>query len=196
MAQIQKITKGNPLYLNKQKKTVFIRTIIYFAISLAVFLIGYWSTKTKANLMTVIAVVGLLPACKSAVSLIMYLRTPKYSESVLQNIQNAVGEVPVIYHLYLTSYKENFPLNCIAIRGNNIMGYTEFDFCNATACEEHIQLIATQNSFKNVNIKIFKGNEWKKFEERLKQLQVAEEGKKENELLELMKDISLQIKQR
>ena len=71
------------------------------------------------------------------------------------------------------------------------MGYTEFDFCNATACEEHIQLIAMQNGMKNLNIKIFKGSELKNYEERLKQLQNSEAGKKENELLELMKDISL-----
>lgn len=191
MAKKQKITKGEPEYLNQQKKVVLIRTIVYFALSFAVFLIGYWSTKTKANLMSVVAVVGLLPACKSTVSLIMFLRTPKYSQTVLQDIQNAVGEVPALYHMYLTSYKENFPLNCIAVRGNNVMGYTEFDSCNAAACEEHIQLLATQNGLKNLNIKIFKGAELKKYEERLQQLQNAEEGKREGEIIELMKDISL-----
>lgn len=191
MSQTQKIQKGNPCYLNKQKKAVFIRTVIYFAISLVLFLMGYWATKTKANLVTVVAVVVALPACKSAVSLIMYLRTPKYSETILQNIQNVIGDIPVLYHLYLTSYKENFPLNCIAIRGNNIMGYTEFATCNTTACEEHIQLIAMQNSIKNLNIKIFKGSEFKKYEERLKQLQNSEVGKKEDELMKLIKDISL-----
>ena len=191
MSQTQKIQKGNPAYLNKQKKAVFIKTLIYFVISLMVFLIGYLSYKTKANLLTIVAVVVVLPACKSTVSLIMYLRTPKYNEDILQNIQKAVGDISVLYHLYLTSYKENFPLNCIAIRGNNIMGYTEFDSCNATACEEHIQLIAAQNSMKNLNIKIFKGSEYKKYIERLTQLQNSETGKREDELLELIKDISL-----
>ncbi|MBQ6787815.1 MAG: hypothetical protein IJO85_08840 [Lachnospiraceae bacterium] len=191
MAKAQKILKGEPEYLNQQKKVVLIRTIIFFAISLAVFLIGYWSTKTKANLLSVVAVFGLLPSSKSLVSFIMYARTPKYSETVLQDIQNAAGEVPALYHMYLTSYKENYPLNCIAIRGNNIMGYSEFDSCNATACEEHIKLIASQNSLKNLNIKIFKGSELKKYEERLHQLQNAEVSKKESQLLELMKDISL-----
>lgn len=191
MAKIQKIVKGEPEYLNRQKKVVLIRTIAYFLISFAVFLIGYWSTKTKANLMSVVAVFGMLPSSKSLVSYIMYVRTPKYSNTVLQNIQNAVGELPALYNLYMTSYKENFPLNCIAVRGNNIMGYTEFESCNVTACEEHIQLIAAQNSLKNLNIKIFKGSELKKYEERLSQLQNAEAGKKENEVLELMKDISL-----
>lgn len=191
MVKIQKISKGEPDYLKHQKKVVGIQTIVYFSLSLAIFIIGYWSTKTKANLMSVVAVLGLLPASKSLVSLIMYLRTPKYNESVLQSIQTVIGETPVLYHLYLTSYQKNFPLNCIAIRGNNIMGYTEFDSCDTAACEEHIKLIAAQNSFKNLNIKIFKGQEQKKFEERLVQLQKAEAGKREDELIELMKDISL-----
>lgn len=191
MIQKQKITKGDPGYLNKRKKTVLIQTIVFFAISLAVFVIGYLSTKTKANMLSIVAVFGMLPSSKSLVSYIMYARTPKYSENILKNIQDSVGDIPALYHLYLTSYKKNFPLNCIAIRGNNIMGYTEFDFCDTVACEEHMQIIAAQNSFKNLNIKIFKGSELKNYEERLKQLKNAEAGKKEGELLELMKDISL-----
>ena len=191
MTKTQKISKGEPDYLKRQKKVVLIKTIVYFAISLAIFVIGYWSTKTKANLMSVVAVLGLLPASKSLVSLIMYLRTPHYNESILHSIQNVVGEIPIVYHLYLTSYQKNFPLNCIAVRGNNIMGYTEFVSCDTAACEEHIKLITTQNSFKNLNIKIFKGQEQKKFEERLAQLQKTEAGKREAELIELMKDISL-----
>ncbi len=191
MSKMQKISKGTSGYLQHQKKLVLIRTIIYFAISLGIFLLGYWSNKTKANPLSVVAVLVLLPSSKSLVSFIMYARTPNYSENVLESIQNNIGEIPALYNLYLTSYKENFPLNCLAIRGNNIMGYTEFDFCNATACEEHIQLIAMQNGMKNLNIKIFKGAELKKYEERLKQLQNSEAGKKEEDLLELMKDISL-----
>ena len=191
MTKIQKTQKGEPEYLNQQKKVVFIRTLIMFAISLGIFLFGYLSTKTKANLLSVVAVLGLLPASKSLVSFIMYLCTPKYSQQTLQSVQLAVGEVPTLYHLYLTSYKENFPLNCVSIRGNNIIGYTEFDTCNTTACEEHLKIIVAQNSFKNINIKIFKSSEFKKFEERLSQLQKAEVGKKEEDLLTLIKDISL-----
>ena len=191
MAKIQKISKGEPDYLKQRKKVVLIQTIVYFSISLAIFVVGYWSTKTKANLMSVVAVLGLLPASKSLVSLIMYLRTPKYSESVLQSIQAVIGETPALYHLYLTSYQKNFPLNCIAIRGNNVMGYTEFDSFFSAACEEHVKLLATQNSFKNLNIKIFKGQAQKKFEDRLVQLQKAEAGKREEKLIQLMKDISL-----
>ena len=191
MAKLQKISKGEPDYLKQQKRVVLVKTIVLFTIALAVFLIGYWSTKTKANLLSVVAVLGLLPASKSMVSFIMYLRTPKYSETIVEAAKTTCGEVPVLYNLYLTSYKQNFPLNCIAVRGNNLMGYTEFDTCDSDACEEHLKLITSQNSFKNLNIKIFKNSELKKFEDRLVQLQKADTGKRETELLELMKDISL-----
>ena len=191
MAKLQKISKGEPDYLKQQKKVVMVKTIVLITIALAVFLIGYWSTKTKANLLSVVAVLGLLPASKSMVSFIMYLRTPKYSETIVDAAKTACGEGPVLYNLYLTSYKQNFPLICIAVRGNNLMGYTEFDTCDTDACEEHLKLITSQNSFKNLNIKIFKNSELKKFEDRLVQLQKADTGKRETELLELMKDISL-----
>lgn len=191
MAKLQMISKGEPDYLKQQKKIVLVKTILLFTIALAVFLIGYWSTKTKANLLSIVAVLGLLPASKSAVSLIMYLRTPNYSEAIINATRNAGGNVSILYNMYLTSYKHNFPLNCIAVRGNNLMGYTEFEHCDTAACEEHLKLITAQNSFKNLNIKIFKSSELKKFEDRLNQLQKAETGKRETELLDLMKDISL-----
>ena len=91
--------------------------------------------------------------------------------------------------MYLTSYRLNFPVNCFAVRGNNLIGYTEFPNCDAAACEEHIQGILKQNSIKNVTIKIF--HEKSRFMERLTQLQALEHSKKESEVLALLCDISL-----
>ena len=73
----RKFTKGEYEYPAYQTKVVIIRTICYFLLALAVFLLGYFSTKTKENLLTVVAVCGLLPACKSLVSVIMYLNSEK-----------------------------------------------------------------------------------------------------------------------
>lgn len=183
--------KGNPDYLKQQKKIVLIRTVVLYTLALAILIMGYLSTKTKANLLTIVAVLGLLPACKSTVLLVMYLRTPKYSDDVLAAVQSAVGSLPAVYHVYLTSYKKNFPINCLVAKGNNLIGYTQFSSCDTKACEEHLQIMTAQNSFKNVNIKIFQGTELKKFEERLFQLQKTDAAKHDDELLELIKDISL-----
>ncbi|MDE7184782.1 MAG: hypothetical protein K2O40_09985, partial [Lachnospiraceae bacterium] len=93
------------------------------------------------------------------------------------------------YSMYLTSYKENFPINCFAVRGNHLIGYKEFTDCDAAACEGHIQGILKQNRVKNVTIKIF--HDKTRFTERLAQLQALESTKKEAEILTLLCDISL-----
>lgn len=76
-------------------------------------------------------------------------------------------------------------------RGGNLIGFSEFDKCDVNFCKEHIEGILTQNGIKNINVKIFGRNDYKMFEERLKQLQAQEAGKHDEELLSLMCDISL-----
>lgn len=186
---IQRQTKGEFGYPSYERKRVIIRTAAYFLISTAVFLLGYFSTGKKENLLTLVAVLGMLPSSKSLVSVIMYFKIPRFSETVYQEISAHEGEVSVIYSMYLTSYRLNFPINCFAVRGNNLIGYTEFPNCDAAACEEHIQNILKQNSIKNMTVKIF--HEKSRFVERLAQLQVLEQGKKEAEVLRLLCDISL-----
>jgi hypothetical protein len=184
-----KLKKGEFGYPIYEKKVVIIRTVVYFAISLAVFLLGIYSTGSKENLLTIVAVLGLLPSSKSLLSVIMYMRIPKFSEEAYKQIETHKGDVQVIYSMYLTSYKLNFPINAFAVRGKNLIGYTEFKSCDTHACEEHIKDIFNQNSIKNVTIKIF--NNQKNFTDRLDQLQGIEEGKRESEILTLLGDISL-----
>ncbi len=187
--KMQKQQKGEYGYPSYERKRVVIRTAAYFLISIAVFLLGYFSTGKKENLLTIVAVLGLLPSSKSLVSVIMYFKIPKFSEIVYQEISAQEGAVPVLYSMYLTSYKTNFPINCFAVRGNHLIGYTEFADCDAAACEEHIQGILKQNSVKNVTIKIF--HDKTRFTERLAQLQALEASRKEAEILTLLCDISL-----
>jgi hypothetical protein len=187
--KIQKLSKGEFGYPVYERKVVIIRTAIYFIMSIAVFLLGYFSTGSKENLLTIVAVLGLLPSSKSLVSVIMYVRIPKFNEEIYREIEEHRGDVDVIYSMYLTSYKLNFPINAFAVRGNNLIGYTEFEKCNISACEEHIRDIFKQNGIKNITIKIF--SDQKRFIERIDQLQELEAGKRESEILELLGDISL-----
>lgn len=187
--KVQRPKKGDFGYPPYERKKVIIRTVLYFLASAAVFWLGYFTTGKKENLLTIVAVLGLLPASKSFVSAIMYMKIPKFGEPDYLEISENAGGVSVIYSMYLTSYKLNFPINCLAARGDNLIGYTEFQNCDTAACEEHIKDMLRQNSFKNMTVKIFR--EKARFVERLAQLQDLEESKKEAEILELMCDISL-----
>lgn len=190
--KIQRHIKGEFGYPAYECKRVIIRTAAYFLISIAVFLLGYFSTGKKENLLTIVAVLGMLPSSKSLVSVIMYVRIPKFDEKIyheISEITETKANVTVIYSMYLTSYRLNFPINCFAIRGSNLIGYTEFQNCDAAACENHIKDMFKQNGIKNMTVKIF--HEKARFTERLVQLKDLEEGKKEAEVIELLCDISL-----
>lgn len=186
---IQRLKKGDFGYPIYERKVVIIRTAVYFLMSIAVFLLGYFSTGKKENLLTIVAVLGLLPSSKSLVSVIMYLKIPKFSEEIYEQISAKAGVVPVLYSMYLTSYKLNFPIDCFVIRGNHLIGYTTFQNCSISACEEHIKGLLNQNSIKNITVKIF--SDQARFMDRLAQLQELEPGKKETEILTLLCDISL-----
>ena len=56
--------KGTYLYLDTQKKYEIAKTAILYSLSVAIFLTGYISTGTKKNLLTIVAVLGVLPASK------------------------------------------------------------------------------------------------------------------------------------
>lgn len=185
----KKIKKGEWGYLEQEKKRSIIYTVFMFAVALGIFMAGYMVTGKKENLASVFAVLLLLPASKAMVSMIMFLRTPKYAHHVYEEATMCAGNVPMLYQMYLTSYKKNFPLSCVAVKGNNLMCYTEFSDCDVKACEEHIETLLKQNRNKNVNVKIF--TELKKFEERLAQLQTQDAVLQDEEVLNLMKSISL-----
>ena len=68
--------KGQKGYLAWNKKMSICKTLVLFAISFAVYAMGIWSTGSNQNLLTIVAVLGCLPACRSAANLIALLRCP------------------------------------------------------------------------------------------------------------------------
>ena len=66
--------KGTKNYLNTQKRYEVGRTILYFAISISLFIAGYINTGERLNLLSVVSALGCLPACKSLVDVIMFLK--------------------------------------------------------------------------------------------------------------------------
>ena len=188
MKKKQKGEYGYPAY---QTRFVIARTVCYFALAIAIFILGYVSTGTRENLLTVVSVLGLLPASKSLVSVIMYLRMPKFGKAVYDRLSAAAEGMSALYSMYLTSYKKNFPVSCFCVAGGNIIGYTEFKECDTAACEEHIRGLLKQNGFKNITVKIFGANEQRNFEDRLSQLRRFDEQGRESEILELLCNISL-----
>ncbi len=182
--------KGNRGYLKTQKKYEILRTLIYFALSLSLLFAGILATKSRLNLLTVAAVLGCLPACKSLVGMIMFLRYKGCSEESANIIEKHQNELQGLYDLVFTSYDKNFEVAHITVKGNTICGYTEDSKFDEQAFYKHIDGILKADHFKETTVKIFK--DLKKYTERLEQLKDLQgDDKNTTGILNTLKSVSL-----
>ena len=140
--------KGSYLYLDTQRKYEITRTILYFLISFGIFFAGYFATGTKTNLLTVVAVLGMLPASKSLVSVIMFVRYKSCREEFETPVLNA-------YDMIFTSEKINYPVGHLCVSDGCIVGYSEKKDFNENSFKDHISSILSAERIDNMTIKIF-----------------------------------------
>lgn len=164
--------KGSKNYLNSQKKYEVLRTLLYFSISISLLIAGYIQTKTRANLLTIVAVLGCMPACKSAVDAIMFLRYKSCREQAAEAIEKCSEGLDCLYDCVFTSYKINFSVSHLAVRGNTICGFSEDADFNEKEFYAHIDALLKRDGQKNITVKIF--TSLTKYTERLEQLKNLE----------------------
>ena len=184
--------KGTYGYIDRQRRWEIIKTLVMFGISTALYVAGYVATKTNKNLLTLAAVLGCLPASKSAVNMIMFFRAKGCSSEMKAAIgERAVG-LAERYDLYLTSYAKNFQISHLVMKGKTMVGIKEQDGFEETACYQHLKTLFGQNGFHDITVKIF--HDRGKYLERLKSLQESEmddNREYDEKVLELMENLSL-----
>lgn len=184
--------KGNFGYLTAKRRQVLVRTILYFGISLALFIAGYVTTGTRKNLLTVVAVLGCLPACKSMVQLIMLIRARGCSEEAHRILAPLEGRLIGMYDLYFTSYQKNFAISHMVVDGKVILGYAQKGVCDLKACQEHLQTMLKQGGMKDMTLKLT--DDIDKYVQQLNNLNCMERtgsAQKEDEVRVLLYEISL-----
>ncbi|MDE6673399.1 MAG: hypothetical protein K2K19_01110 [Acetatifactor sp.] len=164
--------KGTRDYIRTQKVYEIIRTVLYFSISLSLFAAGYITTGNRLNLLTVVAVLGCLPASKSAVNMIMFLRYKGLSQDATRQIVPCEGELTCLYDMVFTSYSKTFEVGHMAVKGNTVCGYSEKKDFPEKEFQAHLEPIMKADSHKNVTVKIF--TDLEKYMERLGQLRTLE----------------------
>lgn len=182
--------KGTKNYIETQKIYEVIRTIIYFLLPLGLFAIGLITTGQRANLLTVVAVVGCLPACKSLVSAIMYLRYKGCQKLHAEKIEKHIGSLSSLYDMIFTSYKKNFKVSHLVVHGNMICGFTDEAEFAEKEFSAHLEDLLKMDGHKNYTIKIF--TDLQKYTDRLDQLNELEaENKNISAVLDTLKSVTL-----
>ena len=153
----------------KYKRTVdIIITIFLFLLSLGLFVIGYVATGSKKNLLTIVAVLGLLPACKMVVDVIMCFRVKPVEESVREGIDASIGKLYGLYHMYFTSYDKNFPIDHLVITSNSVIGLCSHPKFDEKLFITHLKDYMRKDGIKDITIKIF--DDYNKYLNRLSEI--------------------------
>ena len=161
--------KGTKNYLNTQRKYEIIRTILFFAVSGAIFAMGWITTGSRMNLLTVVAVLGMLPASKSLVSVIMFCRYSSLSKDAAEKIEAHVGELTNLFDRVFTGGSQDFNVGHLTIKGNSVCGYSEDPKFDEKKFYEHVDKFLKADSYKSVKVKVFL--DLKKYVDRLDQMQ-------------------------
>lgn len=183
--------KGKSDYLDTQKKYEIMRTSLYFLISLFLFAAGWITTGDRLNLLTVVAVLGCLPACKSTVGMIMFLKFKSISKTDAVQIEKNMEGLSGLYDMVFTSYDKNYQVDHLVLKDHTLCGYSSHEKTDSKLCQEHLGKMLLQSGHKGLSIKIFK--DINKYTERLKQLQELGNDNPEFQtaVFETLKSISL-----
>ena len=187
-----KITpKGSFGYIQNRKRFTAVRTVLYFALSISLYVAGYVTTGSNKNLLTIVAVLGCLPSCKSAVNFIIFLRAKGCSQELRDAVKKFDTELTSFYDLYFTSYQKNYQVSHMGLKGNVLCGITESVKCDVNEAQKHLEQMLLQEGIKNMTVKIF--SDRRKYIDRLSQLTEleTEENKNRDEIVNLLYSISL-----
>lgn len=149
------LPKGAYGYLKNRKVYTGFRTALFFSISIILYVAGIKATGSNRNLLTIAAVLGCLPASRSAVNFILFLKAKGCSERLYQKLLPYEEGLETFYDLYFTSYKKNYPISHMALKGSILCGITQSLSCGCLEAEKHLEQMLLQEGIKGVAIHIF-----------------------------------------
>ncbi|MBR6637890.1 MAG: hypothetical protein IKK96_03415 [Lachnospiraceae bacterium] len=134
----------------------------------AIFLTGYFTTGSRENLLTVVAVVGVLPAAKSLIACIMIWPHKSQTKEAYDEVCGAAGDTCVVLtELVLTTTERIMPIDFIVVKENHIVGFASNPKCDIQFTDKFLTENMQLNGHK-VSVKIM--NNKSKFLMRVKEL--------------------------
>lgn len=189
------VKKGNPGYLDSRLKREWIKLLLEAAVIAGLLITGYITTGTRLNLLTLVAVLGCLPASKVLVGIIMRLPHKSVARKTAEEIQEKAAGLQTVFDLVFTSADQIMPVDCIVIERNTICGYTGHVKTDVPYTEAHIRRILLGNAIDKVNVKIFR--DYSAFLNRIGELkrirgdEASGKTKREEEIRQIILNISL-----
>ena len=149
------IKKGEAGYISCKKKRAIIKAVLEFGIVIALLILGIQQTGDRLNMLTLVAVLGCLPASKALVEVIMIIPHHSIEESRAKEIDEKASLLTFAYDLVLTSEHHIMPIDVVAISNNMICAYASSKKIDIPFATKHIKQMLGANQLSNVSVKIF-----------------------------------------
>lgn len=190
---MKRVKKGQFGYIKYRRTFHLIFSVILYAMAVALYFAGVKTTGDNKNLLTVVAILGCLPASQSLVTTILGFRAKSCSKELYEKIENKVDENMVsIYDLFFTTYDRNYPISHIVIKNNCMCGVMEQSKHSVNDFEKYLEDTFAKNGIKGVSVKIFEKSMEEKYLNRLDELKKLEYTKSvmQEDVVKLLFDIS------
>ena len=174
---MKRIDKGQFEYIKNKKMQRAIVCAVCFLLVLAVFLTGYISTGSRENILTVMAILGVLPAAKFAATLCMMLPYHSQTREEYDTVAELAGEAILYVDMLLSTEKKILPTDFVAIRGGTVCGLATAPKYDTAFAQDYIAAMLKKNGIK-ANVKIF--TDRGKFLKRVKELSAFEVDEKQS----------------
>ena len=156
--------KGEFGYFRRARNRSLLITLLLFAIPVAAFLIAWAVNRSRMNIVTVVAIVGCLPACRSLVNFIMLAMRKPMDKRLYDEIRAHQGRLDMRYEMYMTGYEKSAYIDAAAAAGRTVVAYIHDESASAEYLSEKIEK-ALSNAGYPADVKIMKNK--KLFLERL-----------------------------
>ncbi len=146
--------KGEYGYIKSERIKRVIITAIMFSIPLIIFFTGLYLNHTRKNILTLVAIMGCLPASKVAVDMIMIFLQKPLSSELYETLSSHIKDMTAIYESSITTYEKTARFRCIVVSGLNVVGYSDDPKIDVKHTEAYIKKIIQGNGYR-ANVKVF-----------------------------------------
>ena len=187
----KRIEKGSYGYLRNRKTETILWTVLLVIVSASLFVAGIVATGSKKNLLTIVAVLGVLPAARSFVNCVMYCKAKACGGKWYEEHHELIDQFTYGYYdLVFTTCERAYNVPVLVIKEGNICGLTFDTKKPLKELEEHIQSCLKKEK-RSANVAIFDKEE--DFLKRVEQKTQLEEKqpKKDGDRARILFEISL-----
>lgn len=187
--------KGEAGYLLSRKRQLILKAVLEFGIVAALLILGITQTKTRANLLTVVAILGCLPASKVLVQLISIFPYKSIEQEKYREISEKSDCLLAVYDTVVTSQEKILPIDCMVVCDNMICGYAHNSKTDPEYAGKHIKQMLSQNGYTQMTVKLFA--DYVKFITRveglnnIRKVEKKETTPKEEQVCNLLLNISM-----